>query len=107
MAQGAALKTAIAEATATTDRCPRNGEAGIDMASSHANGIVAGITAALRADGHCGLDIALRAPRQPQLDAHTIRLSFDRDTSRWDCRTDPARRFVGSSCAAPNLSIGR
>jgi len=105
MVQGDALKTAVAEAVAESDRCPQNGEAGIESAASYANGIVAGITAAPRADGRCGLDIALHAAQQPQLDHRTIQLSFERESGRWDCRTDIAQRLVGSFCVAQGAMI--
>ncbi|HEY0233205.1 MAG TPA: RDD family protein, partial [Dokdonella sp.] len=107
MVQGSALKVVVAEAVAESERCPQNGEAGIEAATSYANGIVAGITAAPRADGRCGLDIALTAPQQPQLDQHVIQLSFDRASGQWDCRTDMAPRFTGTYCVAQGPTIAR
>ena len=105
MVQSGALKTTVAEAVAESDRCPQNGDASIETATSYANGIVAGITAAPRGDGRCGLDIALHAPQQPQLDHRTIQLSFERESGHWDCRTDIAQRMVGTFCVAQGASI--
>jgi len=107
LVQGDALKTAVAEALAESDHCPENGEAGIEAASSYASGIVSGITVAPRANGRCGVDIALGVPATPQLDNHTIHLTFDRTSSRWDCRTDLPRRLVPAFCETNGPAIAR
>jgi len=107
LVRGDALKTAVAEALAESDRCPANGDAGIEAASSYASGIVSGIAVAPRANGRCGVDIALRAPTTPQLDGRTIRLTFDRASRRWDCRTDLPHRLIGTFCETDGPAIAR
>ncbi|MEP7044453.1 MAG: RDD family protein [Dokdonella sp.] len=98
--QGHALQTTVAEALTESERCPRNGEAGIATAQSYASGVVAGITALQRADGRCGLDIELHAAGQSMLDGRTIQLSFDRQSRHWRCRSDLAPAILGALCDA-------